>query len=66
MTEKVFSKSGNILCKKIQKTKSNTEKNNTNKSFGEMSSTSVPGGNQVDGLPPASSVDWCSLPGHFD
>ena len=29
---------------------------NTNNSFGKIGSTSVPGGNQVDGSPPASST----------
>ena len=27
----------------------------------KISSTTVPGGNQVDGLPPASGIDWCHL-----
>ena len=31
---------------------------NTNNSFGKITSTSVPGGNPVDGLPPASSWDF--------
>ena len=55
MAEKYVSQIEKLFFTKNVENNIKYDKTNTNNAFGEITATSVPGGNQVDGLPPASS-----------
>ena len=54
----MFRKSKYSLSQTCKNMTSNPQRNQLKNHFGKISSTSVPGGNQVDGLPPASSIGY--------
>ena len=64
-----FRNQNTVFNEKVETTIEYGQNKSANDSLSEISSTSVPGGNRVDGLPPASShmkIGWNRKVGLYD